>query len=329
MEMCKKQIYISGVGCLLMSCFLVSPAFSQSGDVSYEDKLKKYRADSLAAVKKNELKQQKQKEIQAKNAVLIESNNALAAYKRKRYQQAVTLCDKAIAMDAEYAKAYYIKGIAQKKLRKYKESVSSLQLAVEKNPNNAAAFFALGGAFDIIGKVDEALKAYDDCIAVNQGYYKAYYQAGLVHMNKKKSYEKAIEYLKTASEKNPKYDKAFNGWGDALIKQKKYRDATKPLQSAVAVNSKNYLAWWNLSVAYNNIGNYSKGLDAAKQALKARPKFAAAAFEAGNALKHLGKWTDAKQYFTRASKDRAWRKSAQYEIDTIAEEMKKKRIENN
>ena len=68
------------------------------------------------------------------------------------------------------------------------------------------------------------------------------------------------------------------------------------------------------------IKNYSEAKTAAKACIDIKRKYAAAWYELGVAEKNLGNKAAAKIAFKEASKDRKWKKSAQYEIKMLDKE---------
>ena len=295
---------------------------------SYEAKLRKHREDSLRVVAENEAKAREKAFIDKQNAVRIAYNEGLKQMRLRQDERAIQSFRKAVNVDVEgvddtKAKAYYVEAFCQKRLRRYYKAVEAYGNAIELDPNYTEAYYGLGKTYADIGNDDQAIEVFQRAIAVDANYDKAHYELGRVYLDKKKDYNKAIESFKKTTEVNPQHDNAFTALGTAYLKQGRTQDAISALESAVAIDVKNYLASYHLASAYNQTGKSTKALESAKRALQARSNFAPAAFEAGMALKALKRYDEAKQYFTEAAKDRQWRKNAQYEIDLINDEIKR------
>lgn len=297
---------------------------------SYEEKLRKYREDSLRAVEANRKKLMEKERFDKQNAVKIAYNEGLKFMRLRQDERAIQSFDKAISIEIDgvddtKAKAYYVKAFCQKRLRRYNDAIESYKKAIELDADYAEAYHGLGTTLEAIGEAEAAIEAFTQAVRANPSYDKSYYEMGRVYLDKKKEFDKAVESFKKATEVNPKHDNAFTAMGDAYMKQGNTREAITALESAVAINPKNYLANFHLAAAYNQSGNPLKALEAAKRSLQARANFAPAAFEAGMALKNLKRYDEAKEYFTLAAKDRQWRKNAQYEIELINDEIKRGR----
>ena len=63
-----------------------------------------------------------------------------AKAERKRYEEAIKDCDKAIEINPNYAKAYNNRGFAKADLQQYEEAIKDYDKAIEINPNYAKAY---------------------------------------------------------------------------------------------------------------------------------------------------------------------------------------------
>jgi len=97
----------------------------------------------------------------------------------------------------------------------------------------------------------------------------------------------------------------------------KNEQAIEAFKKAVTINPKFFESYGRMANLYNKLGQYEKALEAAQNSLKAKPNYPLGAFEAGTALKSMGKPQEAIKYFEIALKDRQWAQAAQYEIDRI------------
>lgn len=80
------------------------------------------------------------REVAAKAAqylARIDYTRGVASYKAEKFEEAITFFDESIKNDADYDKAYYMKGLALKKLDRLDEAMASLQIAMEKGEGKA------------------------------------------------------------------------------------------------------------------------------------------------------------------------------------------------
>lgn len=253
------------------------------------------------------------------NAVKKAYNDGLNAFKLGQLQTAITHFDKAIEMDPKFAKAYYAKGLTLKKMRKYKEAIAAYNKAVESDPTYTEAYIALGKMYSQINQPDYAVSTYKSAIKNDPDAYKAYYELGAVYLNKKKNYNKAAENFTKATQIKPDYDLAFYSLGVSLIELNRYDEAIMALENALSVTKRKKweAPYYRMAVIYNKQGKYRKAKEMALKALQSKRNYAPAAYEAGKASKELGQFNEALNYFQIASRDRLWKRSAEYEIDLI------------
>ena len=125
----------------------------------------------------------------------------------------------------------------------------NLQLAVEKNPTNENLYFAIGANFDVLGKFDDAEKAYAKALELKPKYFEACYNLGALYFNKgvsifeaadkindQKLYEaekekfeamwnKALTYLEKAHELDPKDRNTMISLSQLYARTKQYDKA--------------------------------------------------------------------------------------------------------
>ncbi|MBN1351325.1 tetratricopeptide repeat protein [candidate division KSB1 bacterium] len=274
---------------------------------------------------KAEIEKLRQAEL-AKSSDKDKQNVAKRAYNRGgqllrkgKYQEALAAYDEAIAGIPDYSVAYHGKGLALKSLRRYLEAEAAYQKAIELDSSNAQAYFALGKLYSAQDMDTKAIAIYDLAIKKNANWEKPYYEKAVLY-EKMKEYDKAADILRTVTQLKPDYDRAYYLLGRVLLSSAKYDEAIMAFETTIALSSRNAnLSYWGIARANNKKGDFKAALEAAKQAIAAKPNDAMSLFEAGEACKNLGRKQDAIDYFTEAAKNRKWRKSAEYEIKLLTE----------
>jgi tetratricopeptide (TPR) repeat protein len=71
---------------------------------------------------------------------------------------------------------YLLKGQAD-------EALEYLAIAKEDDPNNISFYFAEGTLYDKLGRFDDARKSYEYCIELDENYFNAYYNLGVLYYN--------------------------------------------------------------------------------------------------------------------------------------------------
>jgi len=173
----------------------------------------------------------------------------------QKYQKGIEYVNKALRIDENLAKAYFLKGSIYRESGDTSKAISSLETAIEQDNKFEDAFYDLGViyasrknpiAFDYynnviklnptnqtvkyarakllqdLGKIDEAISEYKNCIKSDANCQNCYYNLGAIYLEFKKDNQKAIEYLTKAIEVNPSFLEAYfaRGYSYSLLKEK-------------------------------------------------------------------------------------------------------------
>ena len=173
----------------------------------------------------------------------------------QKYQKGIDYVNKALRIDENLAKAYFLKGSIYRESGDTSKAISSLETAIEQDNKFEDAFYDLGViyasrknpiAFDYynnviklnptnqtvkyarakllqdLGKIDEAISEYKNCLKSDTNCQNCYYNLGAIYLQFKKDNQKAIEFLSKAIEVNPSYLEAYfaRGYAYSLLKQK-------------------------------------------------------------------------------------------------------------
>jgi len=118
-------------------------------------------------------------------AILIDANYARAYYGKgltlRRYnndQEALLAFDRAIQLDAAYMKAYYGIGNILYKDYRYEEALAAYDQTIRLNPKHAAAYSGKAGTLFALHRYEEALAAYDQAIQLDPSCVDHYYKKG-------------------------------------------------------------------------------------------------------------------------------------------------------
>jgi tetratricopeptide (TPR) repeat protein len=171
----------------------------------------------------------------------------------KRYQDGIDYVNKALKINNNLAKAYYIKGSIYRESGDTSRAISSLETAVEQDnryvdafydlgilyaarknpiaieyynnvlridPTNPNANYAMAKLLQDLGKVDEAIKIYEGILLTDKGCDNCYYNMGAIYLQLKNDPKKALEQFTKAIEVNPNYVEAYFARGYTYSKLK-------------------------------------------------------------------------------------------------------------
>lgn len=249
-------------------------------------------------------------------------NDGLDQARKGNYKAAVPLFDKAIKADPQFAQAYYMLGFTQRRLSANVEAMTSFKKAIEIESKFENAYIALGNLQTSLEDFSSAINTFNAVLSFNEKSSKAYYGSGNVFY-KQKDYKQAIDRLKKAVEIDPDYALAWNILGLSQVKANALSDAVNSFQSAIKASKKNSRKgsnYYRLGDTFLKLKKYKDAESAFLNALKfskSQSIVGGSNFLLGEVYKFLGQKTKAIQYYKKASKNRSWKASADYEIDLL------------
>src|SRR5436190_8814225 len=173
----------------------------------------------------------------------------------RKYQEGIDHVNKALRIDENLAKAYFIKGSIYRESGDTAKAISSLETAIEQDskmtdahydlgviyaarknpialqyyenvlridPKHATAKFARAKLLQDLGKIDEAIHEYELIVASNNQCDICYYNLGAVYLYYKKDKDKALKFFTNAIETNRNYIQAYlaRGYTYSLMNNK-------------------------------------------------------------------------------------------------------------
>ena len=171
----------------------------------------------------------------------------------KQYQKGIDYVNRALKIDENLAKGYYIKGSIYRESGDTSRAISSLETVIEQDNKNVDAFYDLGiiyaarknplaleyydNALRIepgnenvkyarakllqdVGKIDDAITEYNRILTSNKSCDNCYYNLGAIYLEIKKDNQKALENFTKAIEVNPNYLEAYFARGYTYTKLK-------------------------------------------------------------------------------------------------------------
>ncbi len=109
-----------------------------------------------------------------------------------------------------------------------------------------------------------------------------------------------ISIWKDAANKSPNSSRAFNGLGDAYLKEGKLDEAALALSRSVAIDGENFRAQNNLGTIYGQKGDYRKAITYFKKAIEIRPNHSPPYTNTGNCYYLVGNFDQAIYYYRQA-----------------------------
>jgi len=129
------------------------------------------------------------------------------------------------------------------------EFTAAQKAATEKDTNHHIIWAKLAEAYDLAGRNDDAINAYQQAIAAKPDVPGYYNNLGNVQARSGKVDEARISYTKSAELDPPNAATAWRNFGISLYNAGRLKEAVEPLKKASELDSKNPQVWYLLGAA--------------------------------------------------------------------------------
>ena len=179
-----------------------------------------------------------------------------------------------------------------------------------------------GNFLMVLGKVEEAIKAYSDVIELNPHYFAAYNNRGVAYANKGEydlairdfntalelnpndsfvynnrgnayndigEFDRAIEDFNTAIYLKPDYGNAYNNRGNVYVKKHYFENAIKDFNTAIRLEPDFAGAYNSRGTAYHEKGDIDKAIEDFSEAIKFDPNYMSPYINRGRVYGRKGK----------------------------------------
>ena len=149
--------------------------------------------------------------------------------------------------------------------------VNQCRLALQKDPYSPEAHFQLGQSLREQGRLDEAVKEYQEAIKSDPKYSEAYAYMGLSKLSQN-SLGEAESALKQAIQYNPSNSTAHYGLGKTYLKMGQTDAAIKELNTALYQNPNSHPAHLAMGEAYQTQGNNNAAIKEFQKSISIKPE---------------------------------------------------------
>ena len=236
-------------------------ASAQSGgptdvNLNFKDILEKQSPEGAAALKKRQEDQQKTVGMKE------HFNNGLAILDQERAAKGELA--KVPADQRDQAKQKIV-DLSDKAIAEFQEAN---KIAPEKDPNHHLFWARMGEAYDLAGRNDEAINAYQQAITLKPDNASYYNNLGNVLARAGKIDDARTAYTKSAELDPPNAGFAWRNFGISLYQAGRMPEAVEPLKKAVELDPKNAQAWYLLGACLVASADYKQVGDRVEVTLK-------------------------------------------------------------
>ena len=264
----------------------IKSGFSEEARLIYQDILDKFPKNKKAQQGFTTLNAQ-----QTHNRIQIPAQETVNQLMNSYNQgDLVSVVEEAQTLIKQYPDAFMIwniLGAASKGLGKLEEALKAFQKATVLNPTHAESYNNLGSTFQDLGMLDEAIVAHKTSLSLKNDFAECYYNLGNALKDQKQLHD-AEEAYQTVLLLKPNFIAAYNNMGIVLKEQGKLEEAVEAYRKAISINP-------NYAEAFNNMGftlqaqrNFTEAINAFKKAIFINRNYAEAYYNMGRLywLKH-------------------------------------------
>jgi predicted TPR repeat methyltransferase len=185
-------------------------------------------------------------------------------------KKAASYFEKAIAINPNYAEAYFNLGIIYQKTGKDKDAVESIYKAVELDDRYSSALFTIGLEFITKEKFDYAILSLKYLLKLQPEIAEVQHSLGLIYLTRNQLVSAEIAFVR-AIELKPDYVLAYKNLARVMIQSEEYEKAVDLLYKAVTINPDCHDSWGLLGKSYRNTGDYDNALNAYEKEILLMP----------------------------------------------------------
>jgi len=170
------------------------------------------------------------------------------------------------------AEPYFEQGLLFATAGKLEEAIAAFDQAVAIKPDDHDTLYNKGIALGKLERYVEAIAAYDQALAIKPDYHNAFYNKGnaLCYLGR---YEEAIAAFDQALAIKPDDQDALNNKGNALGNLGRYEEAIAAFDQALAIKPDYHNAFYNKACCYGLQKDVVKAVEFLQQAIGLNPKY--------------------------------------------------------
>lgn len=178
---------------------------------------------------------------------------------KKKLQEAIENFDRAIALDPTYAKSYVYKGHIYFANDKYAEALAAYENATDYIKDNDKLYQNLGTTRYKLGQFENAIKAFNLSIAINDENPDAFLGRALAFAKSERP-KKAIQDFDSALELDPESAKVYHERGICKAILEDWHGAVADLEMAVTLEPDNAGTLEKLGNCYYQLNDFNKAI---------------------------------------------------------------------
>ena len=237
------------------------------------------------------------------------AKNGDEEFRRKEYDAALTYYHLAVSYYSNFKDGTFRLAKTYFSVKDFENAKKWCEQTISIDSTHVQSIKMLGDTYKRSGDINKAIGLYTEAVKINVNYDRAYYSLG-VALKDVGRYDEASQALNKALLVNPLYTKAYETLGVVYQEKNDLDSAVFNFQKAIDTDGKAYKVHSRLASVYNTQGKYEDARTSAKACLRIKRNYAAAMCELGIAEMNMCNKVAAEDAFTKAKKDRNYRKFA-------------------
>jgi tetratricopeptide (TPR) repeat protein len=185
--------------------------------------------------------------------------------------KALSVLDRAIALEPDAGEAYFTKGLLLLNLKRPAEAEEAMRSGIARSPDNAVGHYHLGRILLETGKVDDAMASFERAITANSSFEPAYLALASMHEARHEK-DKAIAVLKKYLQNvNPRNREIRHQLVRIYVEAKDYQGAKKELEDLIADDPSDLDAQLRMALIHGEQKEYPQAIERLNAILKVRP----------------------------------------------------------
>lgn len=199
-----------------------------------------------------------------------------------RLSEAESLYHELISHSPSCAEAYHRLGLILWEKGDLQGALERIQQAIAINPKEARYHCSLGQVLTTATDFPKAIVAFQRALELKPDFVDALFGLGL-SLQETKQLDKAIVTYRKVISLSPTYADAYNNLGNALVDNRQLKEAMEVLLKALSLEP-SAKVWCNLGNTLREAGEFTKAMDAYRNAIKHDPDYLDAYINLSNLL---------------------------------------------
>jgi tetratricopeptide (TPR) repeat protein len=217
------------------------------------------------------------------------------------YRSAAAIWQSVLDVIPDNSRAHNNLGVALKSAGRVDEAIKHYNEALRATADDEKTLNNLGISFQALGRYDEAIDYFERALKVKPRYVDTYYNLGWIFELQGK-FDKAIDYYRRSLQMNPGHPKAHNNLGKLLNQQGKINEAMEHFRMALELKPAYADAHYNIGCLLQSQGRVEEAISHYYEALRLAPDDADAHTNLGVALAATGRFDEAVEHYKQALK---------------------------